>query len=352
MAKIVGGFGSSHSPLMSLKTGELWEIHAQNDPKNRELVKMPEGKRVTWDELLATADPEIAKVVNREMFDQRIEALQDGLDELNKRFGETTPDVVVMFGDDQSEFFFDDNMPMINVYWGEEVQLVPRPVTPEMSEARRATALAYGEDDRPYPCDRDLGLRIIEGLCEMDFDVSHTQYQKEAYGGTIGPATWYLDMDRTTKPRRFGLPHAFSFPIVRWFDGKDVPIVPITINTCYPPNWIGPRRSYALGQAVRKIVEDWDSDKNVAFACSGGLSHFVVDEELDRMALKGMEKADAGILTSLPRHRLQSATTETLNWVATAGAMGNTKMETIAYEPGYRTAAGTGCGCAVGHWHD
>jgi hypothetical protein len=257
-----------------------------------------------------------------------------------------------MFGDDQSEFFFDDNMPMINVYWGEEVQLVPRPVTPEMSEARRVTALAYGTDDRPYPCDRELGLRIIEGLCDMDFDVAHTQYQREEYGGTIGPATWYLDMDRTTKPRRFGLPHAFSFPIVRWFDGKDVPIVPITINTCYPPNWISPRRSYALGQAVRKIVDDWDSDKNVAFACSGGLSHFVVDEELDRLALKGMEKADAGILTSLPRHRLQSATTETLNWVATAGAMGKTKMEVIAYEPGYRTDAGTGCGCAVGHWHD
>jgi 3-O-methylgallate 3,4-dioxygenase len=337
---------------MSLTTGELWETHAKNDPRNRELVQMPSGKRVTYDELLAGADPEIAKVVNREMFDQRIEALQDGLDELNKRFSETRPDVVVMFGDDQSEFFFDDNMPMINVYWGETIQMVPRTVREDAPESAKVTARAYGTEDRVYPCDRDLGLRIIEQLCDMDFDVAHTQYMKPEYGGTIGPATWYLDMDRTTKPRRFGLPHAFSFPIVRWFDGMDVPIVPITINTCYPPNWIGPRRSYALGQAVRKIVEDWDSDKNVAFACSGGLSHFVVDEELDRLALKGMESADGGILTSLPRHRLQSATTETLNWVATAGAMGNTKMEVIAYEPGYRTAAGTGCGCAVGHWHD
>jgi hypothetical protein len=32
--------------------------------------------------------------------------------------------------------------------------------------------------------------------------------------------------------------------------------------------------------------------------------------------------------------------------------MGDTKMEVMTYEPGYRTAAGTGCGCAVGHWHD
>jgi hypothetical protein len=32
--------------------------------------------------------------------------------------------------------------------------------------------------------------------------------------------------------------------------------------------------------------------------------------------------------------------------------MGSTKMERITYEPGYRTVGGTGCGCAVGHWHD
>jgi hypothetical protein len=291
-------------------------------------------------------------MVNRETFDQRIEALQDGLNDLNKRFGETKPDVVVMFGDDQSEFFFDDNMPMINVYWGETIQLVPRTIRPDMSEAAKVSAAAYGTDDRPYPVDRDLGLKLIEGLCEQDFDVSHTQFEKAEYGGSIGPATWYLDMERSTKPRRFGLPHAFSFPVARWFDGMDVPIVPISINTCYPPNWIGPKRAYALGAAVRKIVDGLDSDKTVAFACSGGLSHFVVDEELDRLALKGLEAADGNTLSTLPRHRLQSATTETLNWVATAGAMGSTKMETLAYEPGYRTVAGTGCGCAVGHWHD
>jgi hypothetical protein len=212
--------------------------------------------------------------------------------------------------------------------------------------------MAYGTEDRTYPVDRELGLEIIEGLCDMEFDVSHTQYQKEQYGGTVGPATWYLEMDRTTQPRRFGLPHAFAFPIVRWFDGKDVPIVPITINTCYPPNWISPKRAYSLGRAVRKIVDGWDSDKTVAFVTSGGLSHFVVDEELDRLTLKGLETADAGILTTLPRKRLQSATTEILNWVAAAGAMGDTKMEVMTYEAGYRTPAGTGCGCAVGHWHD
>lgn len=350
MAKIVGGFASSHSPLMSLLSGELWESQAQNDVRNGELVKMPEGQRVTYDELLASADPAIATIVNREVFDQKIESLQSGLDELKRRFGETKPDVVVMIGDDQSEFFFDDNMPMINVYWGDTIRMVPRAIREGATPAQIATAKAYGEDDFDYPVDSKLGLHIIESLCEEDFDVSHSAYWKEEYGGSIGPATWYLDMKRTTKPRRFGLPHAFAFPIVRWFDGLQPPIVPITINTCYPPNWISPRRAYDMGLAIRRAVDAWDPDLRVAFATSGGLSHFVVDEELDRMALQALETGNADALRTLPRHRLQSATTETLNWVATAGCMNGAPMETIAYEPGIRTAAGTGCGCAVGYW--
>ena len=349
MAKIVGGFGSGHTPLMSVP-GELWGVYAQRDPQNRELILPPSGKRVTYDELLAAADPSIARQINEETFIEKFANIQAGLDELNTRFSQVNPDVVVMFGDDQSELFFDDNYPSINVYWGDTMKMLPRPVRPDMNPAMVISAKAYGDTERDYPTDSKLGLHIIESLMDQDFDVSQTKYMKEAYGGSIGPSTWYLDNKFETQPRPFGMPHAFAFPVVRWFDGKTPPIVPITINTCYPPTWISAKRSYALGRAVRKAVEEWDSDLRVAFACSGGLSHFVVDEELDRLALKGMETADGELLSSLPRERLQSATTETLNWVAVAGAMGDTRMKTLAYEPRYRTPAGTGCGCGCGHW--
>ena len=116
-------------------------------------------------------------------------------------------------------------------------------------------------------------------------------------------------------------------------------MLPITINTCYPPNWISPRRAFALGRAVREAIEAWDSDLRVAIVTSGGLSHFTVDEEIDRQALKGLTTADGQILSTLPRYKLQSATTEILNWVAAAGAMGETKMELITYQPGYRSPA-------------
>ena len=349
MAKIVGGFGSGHTPLMSVP-GEMWGVYAQNDPRNRELVKMPEGKRVTYDELLAVADPRIKDQVNEETFVRKFQNIQKGLDEMNTRFGQLNPDVVVMFGDDQDEVFFEDNYPMINVYWGETMKMLPRNIPPEMNEAMKIAMRAYGDKERDYPVDSELGMHIIESLADQDFDVSHSRYQKEAYGGSIGPATWYLDRKRETAPRPFGMPHAFAFPVVRWFGGHSPAIVPITINTCYPPNWISPKRAYALGRAVRNAVEQWDSGKTVAFACSGGLSHFVVDEEIDRLALKGMAEANGELLGSLPRHRLQSATTEILNWVAAAGAMGETPMDLITYQPGYRSPAGTGCGCAVGRW--
>jgi hypothetical protein len=101
---------------------------------------------------------------------------------------------------------------------------------------------------------------------------------------------------------------------------------------------------------VREAIEAWDSDARVAIVTSGGLSHFTVDEEIDRQALKGLTTADSQILSTLPRYKLQSATTEILNWVAAAGAMGETPMDLITYQPGYRSPAGTGCGCAVGRW--
>jgi 3-O-methylgallate 3,4-dioxygenase len=351
MATIVGGFASSHTPLMSLP-GEDWAKRADDDTRNRELVRPRDGKRVPYDELLATADPKIAEEhIDESIFVRKYAAIQDGLDRLGEAFAECDPDVVVAIGDDQGEFFFDDNYPMISVYWGETLTHYPRINNrPGMTAAVSIAASVYGTEEIVYPIEQDLGLHIIEELQEHDFDVAQQRYMKEEYGGTIGPATWYLDSQRNVKPRRQGMPHAFSFPVCRWFKGKRPPMVPITINTCYPPNWISPRRAYALGRQVHEAILNWDKDVRVAVITSGGLSHFTVDEEIDRLAIKGLTEANGDILSTLPRYKLQSATTEILNWVAAAGAMGDTKMEVMTYQPGYRSPAGTGCGVCVGRW--
>ena len=318
---------------------EAWVSQAERDYKRNELVDPDSGRVVTYEQLLADARPEIVREINLDTFSRRYEAINTGLDDLHARFGGLNPDVVVMFGDDQSEWFFDDNYPSIHVYWGKSIRMSGRG-----QEGNEPASV------REYPVDSALGLHIIESLMDQDFDIAHSQYQRDTYGGSIGPATWYLNMKRSTPERPFGMPHAYGVPIGRWFGGLQPAIVPVTINTCYPPNWISPRRAFALGRAVRKAVESWDSDARVAIACSGGLSHYVVDEQLDRQALAGLTSADGEILSNLPRKRLQSAATETLNWVATAGAMGEEKMDLICYEPGYRTPAGTGVGMACGAW--
>ena len=143
-----------------------------------------------------------------------------------------------------------------------------------------------------------------------------------------------------------------SFVVKRLFDNRPRPILPVFQNTCYPPNQPTPRRSFAIGQAVAAAVRAWGEPAKVAVVASGGLSHFVVDEELDRSLLAALARDDATALTSIPRQRLHSAASEALNWVALGGAMhaGRLRMELLAYVPVYRTPAATGGGWAFARW--
>ena len=83
---------------------------------------------------------------------------------------------------------------------------------------------------------------------------------------------------------------------------------------------------------------------------SGGLSHFVVDEELDRQLLKAMCDNDAETLRSIAPERMQSGTSEGLNWIAAAGAGTHLATRWVEYVPAWRTPAGTGIGLAFGLW--
>src|SRR4051812_25868042 len=135
MARIVAGFASSHTPLMSLP-GEHWAKRAEDDTRNRELIRPSDGAHVTYDQLLESADPKIATQIKEDVFVDKYDAIQTGLNELNTTFSQVNPDVVVMFGDDQDELYFDDNYPMISVYWGETLTHYPRlnGSRPNMSE--------------------------------------------------------------------------------------------------------------------------------------------------------------------------------------------------------------------------
>jgi 3-O-methylgallate 3,4-dioxygenase len=124
----------------------------------------------------------------------------------------------------------------------------------------------------------------------------------------------------------------------------------VLINTYFPPNQPSAARCFSLGQALRNAIESWPGPERVAVVASGGLSHFVIDTELDERVLKGLAKSDRESLSSLPKSKLQAGSSEILNWIAAGGALEGLRMELVDYIPGYRSEGGTGVGMAFAKW--
>src|SRR5205814_7425287 len=149
-----------------------------------------------------------------------------------------------------------------------------------------------------FPCANELALHMINSLCDQDIDVAHSRYFRE--GQSVG--------------------HAFVFVYHRIMRARPIPTVLVMQNTYYPPAQPTPKRSYEYGVAIRNAIETWKSDAKVAVLATGGLSHFVVDEELDRRVLQAMQDKDVAAIASLPRERMQAGTSEIRNWLTVAGA--------------------------------
>lgn len=348
MAKIVLGLGTSHTNMIT-EPPELWYQHGQNDQRTRELISPKSFRVMPYEELLAEADPRHAATQTVEHFTKQHQQLVHAMDTLSATLREVNPDAVVIITDDQDEIMFDDNMPAFWVYWGEHMRMIPRDIPDSAPEFIKQSMWSYGNTTMDVPVRADLGKHIVEFLNDAEFDISHARYLRQEYGGTIGPAG-YVAWRRETKPRPFAMPHGFSFIVTRMMDNKPLPIVPVLINTCYPPNQPTPRRCYEFGRAIRAAIESWPVDARVAVLASGGLSHFTLDEETDWMLLNGLKNKDAAALCSLPRERLNSASSEIRNWIAAGGALEHLDFELVEYVPVARSAAGTGGGWAFGIW--
>lgn len=356
MAEIILGIGTSHSPMLSLDAS-LWNDYAANDRNHPDLVFPPDGLVRPFDEAVKHHVPQSILDQPRtvEVFQEQSDRCSAALVKLTEALKEAEPDVTIIVSDDQDEWFFEDMMPAFAVFWGESLPLVPREVRPgdPIGEAIRA---GYGDVELEVPVDRELGLHLVTSLMDNDFDMAQFTYVNEMYGGRVGRRYPSPDgaRDRTheTPQRRQGLPHGYSFVVKRLFNNHPGKIVPIFQNTCYPPNAVTPRRCYSFGTAIGEAVKSWPSDARVAIIASGGLSHFVVDEEIDLQILKALEEKNEEALTTLPRERLRSATSESLNWVTVGAAVHDLplQMEVLDYVPIYRTEAGTGGGWAFAKW--
>jgi aromatic ring-opening dioxygenase catalytic subunit (LigB family) len=184
----------------------------------------------------------------------------------------------------------------------------------------------YGAEQPAAP---ELGEHLVDFMVEEGFDVAASNQMKP----------------------EVGLGHAFTFVYSRLLPQGGIPMLPVMVNTFFPPNNPRPARAFAFGQALRRGLEAWDNPARVAVLASGGLSHTYIDEETDRALLDGIVEKNGDQLRNLSRERLRNGTSELLNWVIVAGAMEDRDFTFLLdYMPSYRTEAGTGNGLAIGYW--
>jgi hypothetical protein len=331
MAKIVLGIGSSHAPQLAL-TPDQWWRRADFDKKNKALWYR--GKTYNFPELVEERSAaHFEKELSEESAQARFNTCQQSIATLAQTLEEVNPDVAVILGDDQEECFLDDNMPSLAVFWGESVDTIPPQAggeygvtPPELSR--------YPTKPTKNPTHPELGRHIIDTLIAEHFDPAHSRHL---------PAGKHGD---------HGIGHAFSYTYRRLMKDEVIPNVPILLNTYYPPNQPTLKRCYQLGKALRHAVESWDSDATVAFIASGGLSHFVIEEDLDEKIIDALKKKDGDALTAFPVEYFNSGTSEIRNWMVVAGAMEESDLsfDLVNYVPCYRSEAGTGCAMGFARW--
>jgi 3-O-methylgallate 3,4-dioxygenase len=309
MAKIVLGLGTSHTPML-LAADETLPRFLETDQTIRHRDK--DGRPVTYGDLLEAADPKLAHMVAPEHLVARQNIARAAMRRIRQTVTTARLDALIVMGDDQNESYRDDCRPAFAIYFGETIR---------NGNAQHAT----------YSHFPDWYIQNRKGFFEPEAARDYPVHSGLAQGEGEG--------------------HAIAYVHRQVMDAQNpVPAVPIFLNTYFPPNQPRPNRCYAFGQGVRKAVESFPAEGRIGVLASGGLSHFLVDEEFDRAVLKACADKDAAFLQSLPRNKLHAGSSEILNWVAVAGAVEHLDLNWFEYVPGYRTPAGTGTGLSFATW--
>jgi Catalytic LigB subunit of aromatic ring-opening dioxygenase len=310
MATTVGIFNMAHSPFCYMPPERWNEVRASRSLR----------ADVPLDDLEA----------NR----KKSERVQAAFATLREKLTAVSPDVIVVFGDDQLECFDFTNFPSFAVYVGETFD----------------GTLAAGSAAR-VPGHPGLGIGLLTGLMRRGFD----------------PA-FCMDMP---KPDR-GVGHAFLRP-AESLTALKTPVVPVFLNCYYAPQPTA-LRCFQLGAAVGEIIACYPDDLRVAVVGSGGLWHTPrardahLDETFDRTMLRLMEAGDArGMAEHFDAYEVpagdhsqevgprgrgvtgmpgpggpQGGTRETCNWIAAAAVADGKPATVVDYVPIYASPIGAG----------
>ena len=200
----------------------------------------------------------------------------------------------MIVGNDQRELFREDNLPSILIYTGREIENIP--LTEEQKSALPPGVAIAEEGNCPpggavYPGASDFALALVDSLLEQDFDVAQSA--------------------RLPKPdgHVHGIPHAFGFLYRRIMEDHPPPTVPIFLNAGIPPNQPRVKRCLKFGPALLNAIQR-EGRRQSGAAGLRGADPFVIDEELDRRVIKGMQERDEAALAAIPERRLLGNTCE------------------------------------------
>jgi hypothetical protein len=297
MAKLVGCVAMSHAPQLMLDP-DHW--HLLRDRKGENLPDKPglenETNDVKW---------------------SKWRSCMTAIEQLRLKVASLRPDVLIVVGDDQHENLVDDNMPPFTIFMGGEA---------ESSVSLRYLNQSRSENRTKYRIDAKLAEALVTGLMDRGFDPSYSKATR--YDGGLG--------------------HAFARVLKFLSPEAQYRVVPVMVNTYYPPT-PSAQRCLRFGQTLASLIREYPGDDRVVVAASGGLSHTKIDEALDARFLAALKSNDTAYMSAMPSALFREGTSEILNWIVIAGAA-DRNGTVVDYLPLYRTRTGVGCAMGFAYW--
>jgi aromatic ring-opening dioxygenase catalytic subunit (LigB family) len=297
MANLIGCLAMSHAPQLMLNP-DHWGLL-----NNREKERLPDKPELDRE----TAEVKWAKW----------NGCMDAIAKLRQKLEAFDPDVLIVVGDDQHENLVDDNMPPFSIYMGEEV---------EASTSLRYLKQSKSDNRTEYRVDAKLAESLIAGLMDEGFDPAYSK--RTRYDGGLG--------------------HAFARVLKFLTPDATRRIIPVMVNTYYPPA-PSAHRCAQFGVALAKLIDRFPSADRVVVIGSGGLSHTKIDEQLDERFIRALQHNDTDYMSAMPASLLVEGTSEIRNWIVTAAAA-NCQGTMVDYFPLYRTRTGVGCAMGFAYW--
>ena len=287
----------SHGPQLMLNPDQWGLLHTRASERLAERAELEkETSEVKWTKWRRCMEA--------------IEALRQKLERLR-------PDILLVVGDDQHENLLDDNMPPFTIFTGQEV---------EASTSLRYLNQPKSENRASYEVASKFAETLLDGLMDEGFDPSYSR--KTRYEGGLG--------------------HAFARVLKFIMPAPCCRIVPVMVNTYYPPA-PSAQRCVHFGQALGSIIRRHPGEERFMILGSGGLSHTKIDEKLDEHFLQALKTHNLESMSALPASVLIEGTSEIRNWIITAAAAGRAG-QVIDYQPLYRTRTGVGCAMGFAYW--